>query len=67
MDNWSFKALNFPPNASVAKPLVELVTPSPWPGGPEFKPQLHLMMSPINDRDYGFNPWGGEMHQLVPM
>ena len=47
--------LNFPPNASVAKPLVELVTPSPWPGGPEFKPQLHLMMSLIYDRDHEFN------------
>ena len=59
--------LNFPPNDSVAKPLVKLVTPSPWPRGPKFKPQLHLMMSPIYDRDPGFNPRGGEMHQLVPM
>ena len=58
----NFKKQNFPPIASVAKPLVELVTPSPWPGGPEFKPQLHLMMSLINDRDPGFNPRGGEMY-----
>ena len=29
---------NFPPIASVTKRLVELVTPSPWPSGPEFKP-----------------------------
>ena len=36
----AFKMQNFPPIASVAKPLVELVTPSPWPSGPEFKPQL---------------------------
>ena len=63
----AFKMQSFPPIASVVKPLVELVTPSPWPGGPKFKPQLHLMMSPINDRDHGFNPRGGEMHQLVPM
>ena len=62
-----FKMQNFPPIASVAKPLVELVTPSPWPGGPEFKPQLYLMMSPINDREHGFNPRRGEMHQLVLM
>ena len=58
---------NFPPIDSIEKPLAELVTPSPWPGGPKFKPQLHLMMSPINDRDHGFNPRGGEMHQLVPV
>ena len=62
-----FKMQNFPPVASVAKPLVELVTLSPWPGGPKFKPQLNLMMSLINDRDPGFNPRGGEMHQPVPM
>ena len=46
---------NFPPFASVAKPLVEMVTPSPWPSGLKFKPQLQLMMSVINDVHLGFN------------
>ena len=61
-ENRSFKMLNFPPSASVAKSLVELVTPSPWPGGPKFKPQLTLMMSPINHGDHDFNPRGGQMY-----
>ena len=50
-----FKMRNFPPIASVAKPLVELMTPSPWPSGLEFKPQLRLMMSSINGEHLEFN------------
>ena len=53
---------NFPPIASVAKPLVELVTPSPWLGGPEFKPQLQLIMPSIIGMYHGFNLWHGEMY-----
>ena len=61
-----FKA-NFPPRARVAKPLVELVRASPWPGGPEFKPQLRMMMSCINDVHPGFKLWRGEMHEGIPL